>query len=183
MMTDHLVDANKKVALSVDDVIKMAREAGMLVVDDRLIATTGPLMAFAAAIAKHEREECAKTCEGWIGPSYEFDLGRQHCAKKIRERSDAWLQQIDDENLLKMAAKAAGIEIVGWYKGSPMTPLPHPFINNTQDWNPLKYDKDALDLATRMDLTVKFVDRGEGLPESFRRGIVLYAAKAAGGHD
>lgn len=151
--------------------------------DDRRIVTSVSCRLFAEALVKMEREECAKACEGWIGPSYEFDLGRQHCAKKIRERSDAWLQQIDDENLLKMAAKAAGIEIVGWYKGSPMTPLPHPFSNNTQDWNPLKYDKDALNLAERMNLTVKFVDRGEGMPESFRRGIVLYAAKAAGGHD
>lgn len=139
------------------------------------------MFKFAQFVAEKEREACAKVCDdGWIGPSYEFDLGRKHCAKKIREREDAKLHALDDENLLKLAAKAAGIEIAFWYKNDPMVAMPHPFESNIESWNPLKYDKDALSLAKRMDLTVKFVDRGEGLPESFRRGIVLYAAKAAG---
>jgi hypothetical protein len=158
-----------------EEIISVARETGMLVVRDHVRATMGPLMAFAAAIAKHEREECAKVCiDGWIGPSYEFDLGRQHCAKKIREREDAKLHATDDESLLKLAAKAAGIEIQSWYKGDPMVCLPPPFESNIESWNPLKYDKDALSLAARMNLVVDFdATSGLGMPEMLRRKIVL----------
>ena len=45
------------------------------------------LAAFKAG-ADTEREECAKLCDGLTaGHSYDFDLGRLHSAKVIRERT------------------------------------------------------------------------------------------------
>lgn len=34
-----------------------------------------------------EREACAKLCEGLVGRSYEFDMGRLYSAEAIRARS------------------------------------------------------------------------------------------------
>jgi len=67
------------------DIIRMAEEAGL--VDT---ASAPWLMAFlgrfAKLVAEAEREECAKDCEGLSGRSYEFDMGRLHCAAAIRAR-------------------------------------------------------------------------------------------------
>ena len=35
-----------------------------------------------------EREACAKLCEGLVGRSYEFDMGRLYSAEAIRQRGE-----------------------------------------------------------------------------------------------
>ncbi len=50
-----------------DEIIRMAREAGLTVKDgmfrDIFIASGQDLVRFAALVAQHEREACAKMCE------------------------------------------------------------------------------------------------------------------------
>ena len=72
-----------------DEIIKLAREAGPL--------TQGPFDAwckrFAALVAAHEREACAKVCEGRIGGAVKddqwwrgFRSAMAQCAEAIRAR-------------------------------------------------------------------------------------------------
>ena len=86
------------------DIIRMAREIGMPVSE-----TFGPMVGacpvgdllqrFAALVAAHEREECAKVCEQheleshntiFLGASAEYldgrAMGAQVCASYIRQR-------------------------------------------------------------------------------------------------
>lgn len=104
-MTDHLVDANKKVALSDDDVIKMAREAGFtdsnqhsqIIVrhsNGSWVSVADRLDLFAELVAAHEREACAKTCESIASnPSSLWSEdgcwahAAEACAAEIRGRS------------------------------------------------------------------------------------------------
>jgi hypothetical protein len=61
-----------------DDIIRMARDAGY---GDAMAGLHAPaLERFAALVAAHEREECAKVCEepGWNAANW--------CAKHIRAR-------------------------------------------------------------------------------------------------
>ena len=60
-----------------DDIIRMAREAEF---GEFVNMITNPLERFAALVAAHEREECAKVCEepGWNAANW--------CAKHIRAR-------------------------------------------------------------------------------------------------
>ena len=69
-----------------DEIIKLAREAGLLP-NHELYAED--LERFAALVASAEREQCAKVCEGLTGRSYEFDMGRLHSAAAIRARGNA----------------------------------------------------------------------------------------------
>ena len=46
------------------DVIRMARQAGVYTAHTELTLMTG-LERFAALVAAHEREECAKVCDDW----------------------------------------------------------------------------------------------------------------------
>lgn len=75
-----------------DDIIAMAREAGFSrkhaeVYFDR------QLERFAALIAQHEREACAKVCDmealKWKSPKYNFaTASANHCAAAIRARGE-----------------------------------------------------------------------------------------------
>ncbi len=71
-----------------DDVIRIALEAGILRAGD---GWTEPhrwgqteIERFAALVAAHEREECAKVCDG-IDP---FGGGARKCAAAIRARGE-----------------------------------------------------------------------------------------------
>jgi hypothetical protein len=82
-----------------EDIIRMAKESGMYQILDEYADEFGSgmfditlcdqfpeLERFAKLVAEAEREECAKDCEGLSGRSYEFDMGRLHCAAVIRAR-------------------------------------------------------------------------------------------------
>jgi hypothetical protein len=65
-----------------DDIIRMAREAGVLSGYDSEL-----FQRFAALVAAHEREECAKVANAWqedvLNPLYQCD-----CATAIRRRGE-----------------------------------------------------------------------------------------------
>jgi hypothetical protein len=70
-----------------DDIIRMAREAGLathVVVPDTVVNI---FEQFAALVAAHEREECAKVANAWqedvLNPLYQCD-----CATAIRRRGE-----------------------------------------------------------------------------------------------
>jgi len=70
-----------------DDIIRMAREAGLathVVVPDTVVDI---FEKFASFIAAHEREECAKIANEWqteiLDPRYQCD-----CATAIRARGE-----------------------------------------------------------------------------------------------
>jgi hypothetical protein len=66
-----------------DDMIRMAREAGIVLGDHTVVGSQENLLeAFAALVAAHEREACAKVCEepGWNAANW--------CAKQIRARGE-----------------------------------------------------------------------------------------------
>ena len=62
-----------------DDIIRMAREAGFreYLIQDSL---SGEIERFAALVANHEREACAKVCDGWTHADGDI------CAAAIRAR-------------------------------------------------------------------------------------------------
>ena len=65
-----------------EDIIRMAREAGLSYGSDE--KPLGSVTRFAALVAKHEREACAKVCDDW-------PLGRDDVhsiAAAIRARGD-----------------------------------------------------------------------------------------------
>ena len=66
-----------------DDIIKLARKAGIAQHGLGWTCWEGQLERFATLVAAHEREACAKVCEepGWNAASW--------CAKQIRARGDA----------------------------------------------------------------------------------------------
>jgi hypothetical protein len=80
-----------------DDIIRMAREAGFADTDDHGVWITDgywdeDLIRFAALVAAHEREECAKVCESLDLPTVvgkSWDEGTIDCAKAIRARGQA----------------------------------------------------------------------------------------------
>ena len=70
-----------------DDIIRMALEAELnphrLVIDR--------LERFAALVAAHEREECAKVCEDLLDADHTYELGLSgafDCATAIRARGE-----------------------------------------------------------------------------------------------
>jgi hypothetical protein len=72
-----------------DDVIRMARETGLdLYIND---VTEEPyairLERFAALVAEHEREECAKLCDYRVG-IWIIPAGPAECAAAIRRRGE-----------------------------------------------------------------------------------------------
>ena len=91
-----------------DDIIRMAREAGMLIPSFRIggglalgTCTVPDFERFAAIVAAAEREACAKVCEE-IEDDYrtreslryaelrtDADIGASDCAHRIRARGDA----------------------------------------------------------------------------------------------
>ena len=71
-----------------DDIIRMAREAGFreYLIQDSLSAE---LERFAALVAAHERDECARVCESTITPNIDWwNDACQSCANDIRARSE-----------------------------------------------------------------------------------------------
>jgi hypothetical protein len=66
-----------------EEIIRMAREAGLLAEDEAWVSPHQEAMErFAALVAAAEREACAKVCEepGWNAANW--------CAKQIRARGD-----------------------------------------------------------------------------------------------
>lgn len=72
-----------------------------------------------------------------------------------------------DHELLKMAAKAAGIEIVGWNRDFPMVSDP---LRTCIYWSPLTSDGDALRLAVKLDLAVGVYHQGVRVGEPDKHG-------------
>ena len=86
-----------------DDIIRLAREAGFIVagdpddlcviVDDNDCIATNEVMRFAALVAAHEREACAKVCDDLVGDGMrgtpEWNSGVLNCVAAIRERSES----------------------------------------------------------------------------------------------
>ena len=75
--------------MSRDDIIRLAREAGLAEsVDDYnpywTADDTDTLERFAKLIAEHEREECAKVCEA---EGQRIDASWSSCAAAIRGRT------------------------------------------------------------------------------------------------
>lgn len=84
-----------------DDIIRMAREAGFMVVSEGEPETgawyecfTDEIEHFAALVAAAEREACAKVCDGMVDAEYKTgkvdhnEMGwTQACAIAIRARS------------------------------------------------------------------------------------------------
>lgn len=73
---------------------------------------------------------------------------------------------MDDKELLVMAAKAAGIEIVQWQDDCPrvMSGFPIP-------WNPLANDGDALRLACQLQLDLVLGHNGAAVTMAGKRMI------------
>lgn len=78
-----------------EDIIRMAREAGISVFDaiKTVVSDQDGLERFAALVAAAEREACAKTCEelrfSALGPSTQAKFQRDLCAKAIRARGES----------------------------------------------------------------------------------------------
>jgi len=82
-----------------DDIIKLAREAGMPMawISDSGVLNWADLLAFANLVAAAEREECAKLCDR-VSVDYFTKLGKDHaswmkaaaedCATDIRARGN-----------------------------------------------------------------------------------------------
>ena len=75
-----------------EDIIRMAREAGFEVYETDVWITDGwwleELERFAALVAKHEREACAKVCDVLaVHPEYASDITKV-AAQAIRARSE-----------------------------------------------------------------------------------------------
>jgi hypothetical protein len=81
-----------------EDVLRMAQEAGIVWRDHTVVGSEENLLElFAALVAAHEREACAKVCEDAISSISEFDeeyvidVGRNVCtnlAKRIKARGE-----------------------------------------------------------------------------------------------
>ena len=75
-----------------EEIIRMAREAGFQVYETDVWITDGwwleELERFAALVAKHEREECAKVCDVLaVHPEYASDITKV-AAQAIRARGE-----------------------------------------------------------------------------------------------
>ena len=85
-----------------DEIIRMAREAGFEVdeglfpfeaAEDKYIGTERTLERFAALVAAHEREACAKVCDDLSAHYWEKDfpvesINCEECATAIRARGE-----------------------------------------------------------------------------------------------
>ena len=67
-----------------DDIIRMAREAGL---DPDLWNYTDAFERYAYLVAAHEREECAKLCDLHVG-IWIIPAGPAQCAAAIRRRGE-----------------------------------------------------------------------------------------------
>jgi len=71
-----------------DDIIRMAREAGWTEYSLLHAVELQRLETFAALVAAHEREACAKVCERMLGIFHPTEAITTRCAKAIRARGD-----------------------------------------------------------------------------------------------
>jgi hypothetical protein len=71
-----------------DDIIRIAREAGMQGMLTDVVTTLDELSRFAALVAQHEREACAKVCDNFDHPNWDFLEGASLCASAIRARGE-----------------------------------------------------------------------------------------------
>jgi hypothetical protein len=74
-----------------EDIIRMAREVGMQGILTDVVTTIYELERFAAIVANHEREACAKVCDEVECGSSMMIEERQtanECARKIRARGE-----------------------------------------------------------------------------------------------
>ena len=70
-----------------EDIIRMAREAGLTGL--RETDVLGNFGRFAALVAAHEREACAKVCEARnMGDNNREDAEAKRCAAAIRKRGE-----------------------------------------------------------------------------------------------
>lgn len=77
-----------------DDIIRMAREAGFEILEENEIGIgdgfhiqTDLVERFAALVAAHEREQCAKVCDArYMGDNNREDMEARRCADDIRAR-------------------------------------------------------------------------------------------------
>ena len=75
-----------------EDIIRMAREAGLAYGSDE--KPLGSVTRFAALVAEHEREACAKLCDdirrmgGYSAETPDWERGTGHCADAIRARGN-----------------------------------------------------------------------------------------------
>ena len=76
--------------LSKDEIIRMAREAGLLAEDEAWVSPYQEAMErFAALVAAHERELCAKVCDEMYDlheEDWDYCVGLVDCAAAIRSR-------------------------------------------------------------------------------------------------
>lgn len=80
--------------MTLNEIIRMAREADMDIDDDSsawgaiITAEPADLKRFAALVAAHEREACAKVCEArYMGDNNREDQEARRCAAEIRARN------------------------------------------------------------------------------------------------
>ena len=72
-----------------DDIIRMAREAGIKNDCDGIWCTADQLARFAALVAAAEREACARVCEAQVMEMSDTKAtGAEVCAAAIRARSE-----------------------------------------------------------------------------------------------
>lgn len=73
-----------------DDVLRLAQEAGIVWSDHTVVGSEENLLErFAALVAAHERDACAKVCEQMSGPIETYNTAYEHyikCAEAIRAR-------------------------------------------------------------------------------------------------
>ncbi len=79
-----------------DEIIAMARQAGLGFLDERNWMYQNELEIFAKLVAAKEREECAKVCEELPAPNFYsdtdqsmWDITSMDCAEAIRARGQA----------------------------------------------------------------------------------------------
>ena len=71
-----------------DNIIRMAREAGLAALLRDTQKTHEALERFAALVAAAEREACAKVCEArYMGDNNREDMEARRCSAAIRARS------------------------------------------------------------------------------------------------
>ena len=72
-----------------DNIIRMAREAGLAALLRDTQKTHEALERFAALVAAAEREACAKVCEArYMGDNNREDMEARRCSAAIRARSN-----------------------------------------------------------------------------------------------
>lgn len=84
-----------------DDVIKLARQAGMQGMLTDVVTTLDELQRFAALVAQQEREACIYACKSVISPqmiaecdwSQEGIAAAEGCVDAIRARADSTVKQ------------------------------------------------------------------------------------------